>query len=267
MILNKYELIEKIGVGSFGSIYKGKNIRTNEDVAVKVESIKNKTKLLKNETKIYQYLTNIDFVPTIKWFGKDELNYYMVLNLLGASLEQLRNKKGLLNLRLTLQIGIQIIIMLEEIHNQCLIHRDIKPDNFLLGLGDKNKQLYIIDFGFCKSYMKNGKHIPLEYTSNLIGTPKYASINAHQCLELSRRDDLESLGYMLLYLHTNKLEWNPDLLVKKDDYIYLKEMLTKDETIPKILIDFLIIVRNLEFDEMPKYSKLSEMFEKEIHSI
>ena len=265
MILNKYELLEKIGNGSFGTIHKGKNIRTNEHVAIKVEPIKMGTKLLKNESKMYQYLKNIPCVPNIKWFGKDEINYYMVIDLLGESLENLRNKKGLFSLKLTLQIGMQILLILESIHNLYLIHRDIKPDNFLLGLGSNSKQLYMIDFGFCKSYLKNGNHISLGCTSNLIGTAKYASIHAHQFLELSRRDDLESLGYMLLYLHTNYFEWKSILLVKNNDYIYLKEMLSKDERIPKILIDFLNIVRSLEFDEMPKYGKLMEMFQKEIN--
>ena len=92
IINNKYKLINKIGCGSFGSIYKGQNIRTKEYVAIKVESIINETKLLKNESKVYQYLNNTIGIPSIKWFGKDENNYYMVIDLLGFSLEQIKDK-------------------------------------------------------------------------------------------------------------------------------------------------------------------------------
>jgi serine/threonine protein kinase len=85
-----------------------------------------------------------------------------------------------------------------------LVHRDIKPDNFLLGLNEKSKQFYMIDFGFCKKYSVTAEPAS---TNSLVGSPNYASINAHDCIELSRRDDLESLGYMLMYLYLGKLPW------------------------------------------------------------
>jgi serine/threonine protein kinase len=111
LINNKYILQEKIGSGSFGSIYKSINTRTKEIVAIKVEPIKNGTKMLKNESIIYQYLGSKQGIPHIKWFGKDERNYYMVINLLGKSLEQLKSEKSTFSLKLTLQIGIQIIFL------------------------------------------------------------------------------------------------------------------------------------------------------------
>ena len=109
LINNKYMIIEKIGSGSFGLIYKGENVRTKEKVAIKVESIKNNTKLLKNESIVYQYLGGKQGIPIVKWFGKDECNYYMVINLLGLSLEQLKTERSKFSLKLTLQIGIQIL--------------------------------------------------------------------------------------------------------------------------------------------------------------
>ena len=133
LINNKYKLLEKIGEGSFGSIYKGENIRTNEYVAIKIESIQNNYKLLKNESKIYQYLVNTIGIPNVKWFGKDENNYYMVLNLLGESLQSVKDKKECFSLKLVLQVGFQIISILKTIHDKGLVHRDIKPDNFLVG--------------------------------------------------------------------------------------------------------------------------------------
>ena len=103
----------------------------------------------------------------------------MVINLLGESLQTLKERKHNFSLKLVLQIGIQIIKLLKMIHNKGLIHRDIKPDNFLLGLNDKNRQIYIIDFGFCKSFLNDNKHIDMKKTNNIIGTNNFASVNAH----------------------------------------------------------------------------------------
>ena len=200
LISNKYKLLDKIGEGSFGSIYKGENIRTKEYVAIKIEPIINNMKLLKNESTIYQYLNNDVGFPNVKWFGKDKINYYMVINLLGESLQSLIERKRSFSLKLVLQIGIQIIILLKTIHDKGLIHRDIKPDNFLLGLNNKNKQIYLIDFGFCKTFLNNHKHIEMKKTNNLIGTANFASVNAHEFNELSRRDDLESLVVDILFI-------------------------------------------------------------------
>jgi serine/threonine protein kinase len=155
VINNKYKLLEKIGEGCFGSIFKGKNIRSNEEVAIKIEPIATQTKMLKNESIIYQYLLNTNGIPSIKWYGKDECNYYMVLNLLGESLQIVKDNVEFFSLKATLQIGIQLVYLLQTIHDKGLIHRDIKPDNFLFGLNDNRNRLYLIDYGLSKSYIKN----------------------------------------------------------------------------------------------------------------
>jgi casein kinase I family protein HRR25 len=262
LINNKYKIIEKIGEGSFGSIYKGENIRTNEFVAIKIENIQNNYKLLKNESIIYQYLINTTGIPNVKWFGKDANNYYMVLNLLGESLQKIKNTKGSFSLKLVLQIGIQIITILKTIHDKGLVHRDIKPDNFLLSKDTKNKQLYIIDFGFCKTFMNNGVHIKMRSTNSIIGSLMYASINSHNLVELSRRDDLESLGYMLIYFYKCQLEWQS--AEESNKIISMKQNIINDETIPEILRDYLKYVRGLEFEEIPNYNLIIDMYKSEI---
>ena len=262
VINNKYKLIEKIGQGSFGSIYKGQNIRTNEYVAIKVEAIENNLKLLKNESTIYQYLNNISYIPSIKWFGKDNCNYYMVINLLGKSLQEIKNKKHIFSLTLTLQIGIQIINLLKTIHDKGLVHRDIKPDNFLLGLNREIKNIYIIDFGFCKPYIKDNVHIVQNKTQNLIGSKTYASINAHKLLGLSRRDDLESLGYMLIYFYLGALSWQN--VLELEQIVKLKLCIIENNKLPKVLIDYIKYIRGLEFEETPDYFLIINMFKREL---
>jgi serine/threonine protein kinase len=247
----KYEFIEKIGSGCFGAIYRGRNIRTSESVAIKVESIKSETRLLKNESNVYQYLRDCIGIPKVKWFGKDEVNYYMVIELLGRSLEQLKNDRGALTLRLTMQVGQQILGILQSIHEMGLVHRDIKPDNFLLGL--KSKQFYMIDFGFCKKYSVTAEPAT---TNSLVGSPNYASINAHDCIELSRRDDLESLGYMLIYLYLGKLPWadSTDQQTIRIQKLHILE----DLRVPLVIVGYLRYVRALKFNEAPDYKFLSD---------
>jgi serine/threonine protein kinase len=264
LINKKYRILEKIGEGSFGFIYKGENIRTRELVAIKVEPIEKDLKLLKNESLIYQYLNNIQGVPMVKWFGKDEKNYYMVINLLGESLQSIKNTKQTFSLSSALQIGIHVMILLKTIHEKGLVHRDVKPDNFLLGLNNEGKRIYIIDFGLCKSYMNNDVHNSIKKTNNLIGSLTYCSINAHNCIELSRRDDMESLGYMLAYFYLGTLPWQ-DLLSENIDVIKkLKQEATTNDKLPQILVNYIKYVRSLEYEETPNYFLIIDNFKREL---
>jgi casein kinase I family protein HRR25 len=270
MIANKYKLLEQIGSGSFGCIYKGENIRTHKLVAIKVEPIKYDLKLLKRESKIYQNLSGSPNIPIVKWFGKDSENYYMVINLLGDSLQDLKakQKNNVFSFKSTLQIGIKILEILKYIHEKELVHRDIKPDNFLLSLD--RKHIYIIDFGFCKRYINsNGNHIENKKLSNMIGSPNYASINAHKYNELSRRDDLESLGYMLCYLYYGKLRWENEknmetVCTMKQQFNQLQNDNGRNNEINNeqkyVLHKYLKYVTNLKFDETPNYNYVINVF-------
>jgi serine/threonine protein kinase len=252
IISNKYEILEKIGEGSFGKIYKGRNIRTGENVAIKVEPIANQTKLLKNETKIYQYLASGDGIPQIKWFGVDAVNNYMVVNLLGDSLLTLKEKYNTFSLKVVLQLGKQILERLNFIHSMGLIHRDVKPDNFLMG---NESKLYIIDFGLCKKYLKEDVHIENKRINKILGTPTFISINIHDLNEPSRRDDLESMIYTLMYLYFEKLDW-----VDFDDINDIKrakEKILHHENVPPVFKELLNYIRRLKFDEVPNYEYLS----------
>lgn len=261
IINKKYKIIEHIGSGSFGSIYKGQHIRSKEYVAIKVEPIDSPLKLLKNESIIYQYLKDCMGISTIKWFGKDDVNYYMVIELLGDSLQTLKHKFHTFSLSLVLKIGIKLLSLIKTIHEKGLVHRDLKPENCLFGVNKLN-DLYIIDFGFCKSFLHNGQHISIHKTHNIIGSYNYASIMSHKHFALSRRDDLESIGYILLYLYIGELPWHNDMdeaiiIQKKTDIIHCK-------TYPSILRELITYSRSLEFEEKPNYYLLFDNFKREL---
>ena len=265
---NKYKIIKQIGSGSFGSIFEGINIRTNEKVAIKVEPIIDDLKLLKHESNIYRILDNVDGVPKIKWYGKDTLNYYMVIDLYGKTLQDLLDKRKQLPLKMVLQIGNNILNILMKIHETGFIHRDIKPENFLLTL-NKPTKVILIDFGISKPYLFNNEHIELKYKNKFVGNLNFASIHTHNLYEQSRRDDLESLAYMLIYFYLGKLDWMDDdyqenFELENQHVKSIKIKLLYDTNIPTVLLDFYKNIRELEFKEKPDYVKYMESFREEL---
>jgi serine/threonine protein kinase len=261
IINNKYKVLHKIGSGSFGSIYKGVNIRTNEFVAIKVEPIVHNLKLLKNESKIYYFLNDCYCIPKVKWYGKDFDNYYMVIDFLGESLQDLMDRTNKLPLILILKLGIKILIIFITIHEKGLIHRDVKPSNFLFGLNEINN-IYLIDFGFCKPYLNNGQHIEFKKINGMIGSKNYASTNSHNKIELSRRDDLESLCYMLLYFYSGYLPWNH--IDDDESIVLLKQDIINNQSYPSVILDFLKYIKLIKYDEKPNYYLIIDSFKKNI---
>ena len=257
---NKYKIQNKINEGSFGSVYKANNTITNEVVAIKFEKKSDTIKSLKNEAKIYQYLGKIEGFPIIKMFGTTDQYNYLVMNLLGNSLLNVINNYNKLSLKTVLVLGIQIIQRIKSLHEKCLLHRDIKPSNFLFGLEYESNKLFIIDFGFTKRYDYNGIHINKKNIRKTIGSTNYCSINVHNYIEPSRRDDLESVIYVILTMLVGKLKWfnNPNL----SDILLLKEKLLFDN-IPSFIKLMLNHIRNLNFDEKPDYNYLIDLMKKE----
>ena len=257
LIANKYSIIEKINSGSFGSVYKGINIRTNEPVAIKME--KSNT-LLKNETNVYKYLgLNAEGIPEVKWYGLYDNKWYMVLKLLGSSLKQYSALSIPISLDIIFSLGKIMVERLRYIHSKYIIHRDVKPENFLFGPDNNLDTLYLIDFGFAKRYtqINNNNHMPISFNRSIIGTPNFISINIHDGVEPSRRDDLESIGYILLYLfQAGNLTWCNKNNAK------IKELKLKcivDTANPIEIKTFLKYCQNLEFQEKPDYNFLLEV--------
>ncbi|URE00830.1 STYKc [Musa troglodytarum] len=181
-VANKFRLGRKIGSGSFGEIFLGANIQTNEEVAIKLENVKTKHPQLLYESKVYKILQGGTGIPNVRWFGVEGDYNVLVMDLLGPSLEDLFNFcNRKFSLKTVLMLADHMINRVEFVHSKCFLHRDIKPDNFLMGLGRRANQVYIIDFGLAKKYRDSStyQHIPYRENKNLTGTARYASVNTH----------------------------------------------------------------------------------------
>ena len=250
MIAHKYNLIEKINEGSFGTIFKAENIRTKEMVAIKFENKSEQMKSLKNEARIYQYLGKLNGFPQLKTFGTiGDLNY-LVMDLLGNSLVDIIKKKEL-SLIMVLGLGIQIIKRIQSLHNNCLLHRDIKPSNFVFGNEDDTNKLFLIDLGFAKRYDYDGTHIEEKNINNIVGSLNFVSINVHNYIEPSRRDDIESCIYVILTMLLGDLEWFKETDINK--IALLKRNIINDDKIPIFIKTMLTYIRSIEFDATPDY--------------
>ncbi|ELK25568.1 Casein kinase I isoform alpha, partial [Myotis davidii] len=225
----KYKLVRKIGAGSFGDIYLAISVTNGEEVAVKLEPRKARHPQLLYESKLYKILEGGVGIPRMRWYGQAREYNALVTDLLGPSLEDLFNLcSRRFTIKTVLMLADQMICRIAYMHRKNFIHRDIKPQNFLMGsrrhcnkssetTGKTKrsstaastsqstslsalKQLFLIDFSLAKKYKDNKtkQHIPYREDLNLTGTVRYTSINAHLGIEQSRRDDMESLGYVLI---------------------------------------------------------------------
>ncbi|XP_025220381.1 casein kinase I isoform X2 [Theropithecus gelada] len=266
----KYKLVRKIGSGSFGDVYLGITTTNGEEVAVKLESQKTKHPQLLYESKLYTILQGGVGIPHMHWYGQEKDSNVLVMDLLGPSLEDLFNFcSRRFTMKTVLMLADQMISRIEYVHTKNFLHQDIKPDNFLMGTGRHCNKLFLIDFGLAKKYRDNRtrQHIPYREDKHLIGTVRYASINAHLGIEQSRRDDMESLGYVFMYFNRTSLPWQGlKAITKKQKYekISEKKMSTPVEVLckgfPAEFAMYLNYCRGLRFEEVPDYMYLRQLF-------
>ena len=268
LIFDRYKLLKRLGAGSFGCIYSAEY--ENQYYAIKLENKNQGQNLLENEAYIMSYL-NGPGLPAVKSYGYSSKYNILVMELMGKSLEDIFEnfvvKK--MSVRCVCNIAYQMMEIMEYIHKKHIIHRDIKPDNFVIGRGEKKKYIYILDFGLAKKYRSSRtlEHYPVFKSKNLVGTARYASINALNGLTQSRRDDLEAIGYVLMYFLRGKLPWQ-GIPVKNKEERYRKIMEKKVATsaeelcqgFPEEFINYINYTRNLEYEQNPDYTFLKNLF-------
>jgi len=289
VLAKKYKILDKIGNGKFGIVYKGTNLKSGESVAIKTEKKNGDIRLLKNETTVLKYLYDRGSrsSPVVYWYGVDEVWSYLVMSYYNISLFDYCNQNQIAPEKID-KIMCVCIDILETIHKNYVLHRDIKAQNFMIS----NEEIYLIDFGFACFYVdEKVEHLPSVETQNIVGTPKYVSYYVHNGITNSRRDDLISLGYLYIYLCCRELPWDTLLrdalksgTVSRDtllNYVnngyeeihilhYKNQQRKNMKSWSKLseiclrinqkIYDFLNYCYNLRYDATPNYDALKQLF-------
>lgn len=275
-IKNKYIIKDKLGNGKFGIVYLGIYKKTNEKVAIKTENVGTPMKLLKHETTMLKYLYEHGSrnVPTIYWFGVHLDTTCLVMSYYETSLfDSIKSKE--LNIGQIDKIILQMLVIMENIHKNLVVHRDIKPQNFML----KDGELFLIDFGLATFYVnENGEHIEPSNHESILGTPKYISPNIHSGITPSRRDDLISIGYIYIFLVCRELPWESITTNPLDENIHnemsllhykniARQTLKSWENVEPIcskidvkLCKYMNYCYQLKYKDVPNYMALKQCF-------
>ena len=265
---------KKIGGGAFGKIYSCINNKTKEICACKVEKPDIENPQLNNEYRILTLLKNYDYFPKCYKYCNSPYGYLLILEKLGLNLgvimSKLPNKKY--SMKSALMIINQSLERLKLIHERGIIHRDMKPENLCIGYKGKEKNIYLIDFGLSKIIINNDNKKNQNFSLNIkkekivIGTVRYISMNAHLGNEQYKKDDLESLAYMMIYFIKGELPWqNIKAKSRREKYtkIYHKKKHTVNSELCDFLPDeiktFLKYVLNLNQKQNPDYVKLTNL--------
>jgi serine/threonine protein kinase len=266
---HRFKVDYKLGSGAFGEIYAGHELYTDVPVAIKLEQTNARHPQLRYEARIYHTLQHElqGFIPRMYYFGNEKSYNVLVLQRLGKNFEQLRSESPTqrLSYSVVAEVAVAVLTILELFHDLGFVHRDLKPDNILTGLDGKG--VYLIDFGLSKMIFDSvtGKHISDRAGKHLIGTPRYASIGNHRGHEQGRKDDLESLGYVLLYLLRGFLPWQ-SITEDYDSIMREKQSKIQDLSLfidtPTAFRRFFRYINTLHFGDRPDYDYLRRLFTK-----
>lgn len=272
---SKLSMGQLIGSGSFGTVYVATHANYKKKLAIKIatedeEGVElDSTGFLLKEAKIMNELKEEPGFPRMKDYRSTAELTYVVMNLLGPSVDSLFRSCGRkFSLKTGFMLMTQMLDRIESLHKHGLIHRDLKPDNFVIGSEDHPETLFLIDFGLAKVYRnQEGRHISMKDRGTLIGNVRFSSADAHAGKEQSRKDDLYSLGYILVYLLKGKLPWmevkslTPD--ERFDEVLECKKKTSLSdlcEGLPDQVAKYFEYLRTLPFTEGPSYYYLKKLF-------
>ncbi|EKX50687.1 hypothetical protein GUITHDRAFT_151052 [Guillardia theta CCMP2712] len=276
--------VQEMGFGSFGRIYLATDLKTGQEVAVKAErDIGQKVSALRAEAETLIHLQGGPGIADVYWVGKRDLNgencNILVMELLGPDMEDLLElmDKRSVSTKTGLMLAHQMLDCLSHIHSRGIIHRDIKPENFLMGVKERANKVYLIDYGLSDFFQdEQGNHVPCKKSKDsLRGTLRYASIPKHEGYEQSRRDDLEELMYVLIYLMRGGLPWCKEEAqtfdgLEKQQWARARQMdrvknLKKNTPmaelcagLPSVIPQLLQYSRSLSFEDEPDYDGMKQ---------
>lgn len=279
LIGERYRVGRCLGRGAFGATYRGIDVLTHLPVAIKVEHAPKKKRQkppLYVEYLMYNEVHPGKGIPAIEWYGKCKDRDVLVMELLGPSLERIRQaqKGGTLPPQIVMDLAVQLLRRLEHCHAHGVIHRDIKPDNIVLGRDRHRRRCFVVDFGLAKHVLTaNGEHIPYRRGKKLTGSARYCSLATHLGEEQSRRDDLESLAYTLIFFLTGSLPWQGVKKGTKSERYQSIGKIKRDTTVEQIcapvpekvrapVMGLLQCARTMRFDQPPPYHELRSAFKR-----
>ncbi|XP_052863669.1 casein kinase I-like [Anopheles cruzii] len=266
LVLKKYRIEFKLGCGTFGDVYRAEDIATGVKVAIKMESKPTATETIFQEYNLYQMLQGQQGIAQVYLCEMYKNRQILIMELLGDCLGSLLQTCGRrFSLSTTLQLGIQMIDRIELLHQYGYVHRDIKPQNFVMGCNGKHHIVHLIDYGLAKPFWdpSRRRHIPKQHVGSFVGSIRYASIHAHQGRELSRRDDLLSLGYILVSFIRGSLPWQHMRVfskAEKFEKVYQKKLSSTPEilckNLPTEIFNHMDYCCKLRYTTEPNYSFL-----------
>ncbi|XP_055300770.1 casein kinase I-like [Sitodiplosis mosellana] len=276
LIEKRFLVGRQIGKGSFGDVYEAYDNSNGKRVAIKFEDRQSSHSQLKNEYRVYRIINGGIGIPKMICDGSTDDYDYLVMELLGPSLEKLFNHcRRKFSLKTVLMLGEKMIRRVEYMHQMCHLHRDLKPDNFVID-SENGPEIYLIDFGLARRFCHVDENMKVEHVKRMklqsfTGTARYASISAQQQYTTSRKDDLESLGYILIYFLKTRLPWQHVPKVgsngmtpkqRKERILEIKMSTNPTELctgLPHEFQQFISYCRKLDFDETPSYGYLRRL--------
>eukprot|EP00292_Cryptomonas_paramecium_P008477 CAMPEP_0113708036 /NCGR_PEP_ID=MMETSP0038_2-20120614/28745_1 /TAXON_ID=2898 /ORGANISM="Cryptomonas paramecium" /LENGTH=275 /DNA_ID=CAMNT_0000633671 /DNA_START=175 /DNA_END=998 /DNA_ORIENTATION=- /assembly_acc=CAM_ASM_000170 len=267
VLKGRWRLTKKVGQGAFGEIYSAVDVTNEDPVAVKLERWDNKKAVLKMEVAVLKKLQHCQYACRYVHCGHYEDHNYLVMELLGENLSELRRRcpGGRFSVATTVRLGVQMVRAVEAIHELGYLHRDVKPSNFAMGVGPgREEQCVIIDFGLTRKYrLPSGEVRPPRDIAGFRGTARYASINSHLSKELSRRDDLWSVFYVLIEFLTGQLPWRK--LKDKEEIGLLKIHFNSPELVRDLPEAYATMMEHLQatdYYDRPDYDLFVDVLER-----